>query len=92
MGEYGPAGRVHNDWRIDGEQPVKVGAVEFHTLRLIRNAVFEQADGATSEVQNLRIYIAPELGWFVRFEGTIEYPTTKRMSIVLWEAREIRSR
>lgn len=92
MGEYKPAGRVRNDWRVDGEAPVKIGIVEFRTLRLIRNAVFEQADGSTSEVHNLRIYFAPELGWFLRFEATFEFPATGRINVVLWEAREIRSR
>jgi hypothetical protein len=92
MGEYRTVGKERVNWRVEGEAPVKVGTVEFRTVRLIRDEVLEPAEDSTALVSNLRIYFAPELGWYLRVETTNEFPELKRNDVILWEAREIRGR
>ena len=68
-GEWKPSGRVFvYRYRVEGEEQITLPAGQFQTWIIAREVVLVIADGARTRVEESRVWFAPALGWWVKFE------------------------
>ena len=68
-GEWRAAGRTFvYRYRVEREEQITLPAGQFQTWIIAREVVLVIADGARTRVEESRVWFAPSLGWWVKFE------------------------
>lgn len=81
-GEWKPTGRTFvYRFRIEGEEQITLPAGQFQTWIIAREIVLVIADGARTRVEESRIWFAPALGWWVKFEHRAPEGTGTRLTV-----------
>lgn len=89
LGNPQTIGMATQRWSIESRQTLETPAGRFDTFLIRRQWDLVQRTGATVQTGDYKIWFAPELGSYVRFEGDEKGGGTRR---VVHVAREIKGR
>jgi hypothetical protein len=86
LGAFQRIGETRETWSIEKQEAVETPAGRFDTFVFVR-AFRSERTGVPAEVRVYRIWYAPALGWYVRFEAVESEPRQRRTTTVLKEMR-----
>jgi hypothetical protein len=86
LGAFQRIGETREAWSIEKQEAVETPAGRFDAFVFVRSFSAERT-GAPTEMRVYRIWFAPALGWYVRFEAVESQPRQRRTTTVLKEMR-----